>query len=211
MRRVILIATLVPFVLALGIGQAEAKGCPPPDVGDCPAEPVALRAVITGPGLDEPIVIEGPARWHSYSFQLGEMLRDPWPYGGGELGREAPAPDLRTLGPRYRIVYWFDDYRASQESFQDLYPYAPGGPMAYTGAGWPLTGPGSWWRAPAALRTSLIAYGLPASPPIDDSLSLPAAVPPGPSPLWVILVAAAGLAGLVVFGAIAGRPRRAVA
>jgi hypothetical protein len=210
MRRVILIATLVPFVFVLGAAQAEAKE----DHGG----PIFGRAVITGPGLDEPIVIEGTLFADGGASALDFLIVYTGARQGGRLdGASGPAPALEALGPRYRIAYFLDDPAREGRlignlyPFQDLYPLAPGGPLVYTGPGWPLTGPGRWASAPATLRTMLVAYGLPRGQPVGDVPTAPADVPPGPSPLWVILVAAAGLAGLVVFGAIAGRPRRAVA
>jgi hypothetical protein len=86
---------------------------------------------------------------------------------------QAPDPMLanapHTLGPRYTIVFSVPGPGGVEEIRQDLYPYAAGGPVTYTGprqtffsgrrtrGGWYVTRPG--------LKDTLVSLGLPQASP----------------------------------------------
>jgi hypothetical protein len=84
---------------------------------------------------------------------------------------QSPDPMLharpaRPLGPRYRII-WTVPAGATHVVTQDVYPYAPGGAVAYTRPGQPIfdsTTIGGWYRNPELKRT-LVSLGLPVRAP----------------------------------------------
>ncbi|CAN5261539.1 hypothetical protein BH20ACT22_BH20ACT22_18150 [soil metagenome] len=94
-----------------------------------------------------------------------------------ELSRKHPLDSpADELGPRYYLAYHMNlgaapDMRSATVAVQ-LYPYAEGGPLAYTPGGQELwSGPGSrsdsyrlpagWYRYPSALVDRMHSHGLP--------------------------------------------------
>jgi hypothetical protein len=75
------------------------------------------------------------------------------------------APPAGDLGPRYVITYSFDGQSSSIA--QDLYPYAPGGPVAYSATDGSIVGhpiQAGWHEGNSALLQVFVAWGLPATP-----------------------------------------------
>jgi hypothetical protein len=214
MRKLIVVAvTLVALMLTAG--SAMAKG---------PIGPVAGKLVITGPGLDRPVVVQEDIYWSEYglgesaeaSSGLTVVLQDlGLLQAGPEVGWYELPPDPSTLGPGYSIQEYLDEGKgldAAVPTIATLYPYAPERPFVLVSVQLPRSTAhrSLWWSAPPSLHSWLLAQGLPASPP-----ALPAdppphlAVPQAPSSLPVILFALLGLATLVTIGAVAGHRQAA--
>jgi hypothetical protein len=98
--------------------------------------------------------------------------------------QQTPNPMLPTrpagdLGPKYTIRYTVPG--PNNDTFiivQDLYPYAPSGPVTYTKPGQPIfdmTTGGGWYQAGDDLKDTLVSGGLPAARPGEssDGWSLP--------------------------------------
>jgi len=226
MKRCALVASAVAALVSLLAAPALAKGGP--DVH------VSTRAVITGPGLNGPIVVQGDVSAYGFDGfeaphnELSDQLLPDAGLGGADTGWYAFSPDPRTLGPEYGITYTFT-VSGSDEVVgvplagpgatidlsvpfrQTLYPYAPGRPLVYTPPGQFFLARqiivGQWWSAPPALRMWLVSKGLPAEP---VSVSAPAHLPSPQIPAghrysWAIVFAATALLAMVVAGAVAGR------
>jgi hypothetical protein len=216
MRKVfVLIVSLGAMMLTAG--SAMAKG---------PMGPVAGKLVISGPGLDRPIVIQEDVFWSeeygmggsagvpgglTFALQdLGLLQGDP------EIGWYVLTPDLSTLGPAYSVQEYLategQPLEATAPTTATLYPYAPERPLVQVSVQLPRsTGhTGLWWSAPPSIRSWLVARGLPALPPLAPADLPPRLVVPAAPPAFpVILFALLGLAALVAIGAIAGRRQAA--
>ena len=110
--------------------------------------PIRRYAVITGPGLSHPIVFVAPWKNSFAGFYTGEGERFLAIAGGTgalpagkeqtEAGDYVPAgvlpidevPSPAARGPRYRLT-WFSD-GLKDVAKQNIYPYAPAGPLVYT-------------------------------------------------------------------------------
>jgi hypothetical protein len=108
------------------------------------------------------------------------------------------------LGPKYTVTYTVPDGDGSPTTItQDVYPYAKPLPVAYMAPGQPIFDAettGGWYPATSALKDTLVAAGLPASPPRVSSPS------PGDSSLPPMTLALVG--GLLLLAAIAFLLRR---
>jgi hypothetical protein len=84
------------------------------------------------------------------------------------ISRPMDARPADHLGPSFRISYTFP--AAAGESgviVQDLYPYAPGGPVAYSAANASIVGHpilAGWHQGDAALLQRFVSWGLPTAP-----------------------------------------------
>jgi hypothetical protein len=209
-RPLVLMATC-GFVVLLWANPATAKG---PD-----------QATITGPGLDEPIVVSGYGKPGTGS-ELGELA------DGSGLFLVMFEPDDRRvvseapdgpLGPRYELSFRVPDGIGTGSTVrQELYPRAPGGPVTYTEAGqtvFGMTTRGGWYRTPTSFTPLLERLGVSAAAsgqPLAGPVAMPEPVdlvtaPPSGLPIAVTIVAAAVavIAG-VAFGwwrVTARRPR----
>jgi hypothetical protein len=153
MRRSVLIAALLALLIP---ATAAAKG---------PSE-----ATITGPGISlvTPLVLQGGSE--SRTTELGVLVSEsgffPQTFG------QSPSPLLRsqpkgTLGARYSVTYTVPG-PSTDTLRQDLYPYAPGGPVSFMEPGqrvWDQTTHGGWYRGSSELRTMLVRAGLPKTAP----------------------------------------------
>ena len=114
--------------------------------------------IVAGPDLTAPIVIRGADGWSMLNVS-GANYR---PY---RVFDEVPA----ELGPRYQVVYVFRHHGELLGRLrQDLYPYAPGRPFAFTPEGqkffdryWEPVKAAKGWRGSRTLETILRAHGLP--------------------------------------------------
>jgi hypothetical protein len=125
------------------------------------------RASIAGPGFHKTLSMrEGPG----YSSSAIARLTEVSGFFPSAVG-QSPDPMLHArpagpLGPRYRII-WTVPAGATHVVTQDVYPYAPGGAVAYTRPGQPIfdsTTIGGWYRNPELKRT-LVSLGLPVRAP----------------------------------------------
>ena len=174
---------MVAFVAAaalLGAPAALAKG---PSGAD-----------INGPGTGGGIHLGGNGEGGT-----GTPLGDLVTWGGffdQAYGADSFQPRSRPkgdLGPRYRVVYTLPGPDGTSTLRQDVYPYARPTPVTYMAPGQRFFGGqqslGGWYVASTALRTSLVAAGLPARTP-DTGGS-------GWWPAWAIAAA------VLVFAALA--------
>jgi hypothetical protein len=214
--RKVLVVVMTLGAMVLTAGSAMAKE---------PVGPVAGKLVITGPGLNRPIVVQEDVYWSEYgiggssgeSSGLTFIIQDlGLLQAGPEIGWYVLPPDPTTLGPAYSV----QEYLATDGTPLDsatptsatLYPYAPERPLVQVSVQLPRsTGhTGLWWSAPPSIRSWLMARGLPALPPAAPVHFPPRlVVPAAPSAVPVILFALFGLATLVTIGAIAGRRQAA--
>ncbi|MGH8937552.1 MAG: hypothetical protein ACRDXD_15050, partial [Acidimicrobiia bacterium] len=156
MRRVAVVGAAALALMALS-APAFAKG--------------PTKATIEGEGLRAPITLDGSGEPVS-----GTMLSHLTESSGvldafnqtGRLMSEVPKGDL---GLQFVITWYFPD-----PVIQEVYPYAEGGPLAYTESGQTLYGNdlgGGWHRAGPAQRDVLVEVGIP-EPPVSSSGPLPA-------------------------------------
>ncbi|MEV0612843.1 hypothetical protein AB0I81_05895 [Nonomuraea sp. NPDC050404] len=149
MRRlfVVLTVALLPLVIA---SPAAAK--------------LVERGTLTGPGLSRPIEIKpGTAAddRRLNTVRTGTAVNNTLLEGLPDVF-SARRPD-GGLGPRYRID-WYEPGVDLPVVVQYVYPYAGTRPVVHTPAQKNVVSPG-WMRAPAYLKGTLRALGLPAKPP----------------------------------------------
>jgi hypothetical protein len=129
------------------------------------------RASITGPGLREPVTIEGNGEDGSSS--LGVLATEggffSQMFGATGYGVLRARPRL-GLGPRYLVTYRVPGgNEAASTVQQDLYPYAARGPVTYMARGQTFWGTqrtvGGWVRGTPGLKEMLVHAGLPATAP----------------------------------------------
>jgi hypothetical protein len=141
-------------------------------------------AEIDGPGTGGGINISGGGE--SGGTPLGDLTQ----MGGFfalTFGQE-PDPTLASrpsgdLGPKYTITYTVPGPNNELDKLkQDVYPYAPGGPVTYMKPGQQFFGTeetrGGWFKAAPVLKDTLVQAGLPKLSPggssSDDSSFLSA-------------------------------------
>ncbi len=195
MRLRMFLAVVAAMVLGWP-GVAHAKG---------PTE-----ATIEGDSLDAPILISGAEGGSSDYWKLVEQSGFFETTFGQTPDRTLKAAPTDELGPAF-VVTWRVPYdTAAVEIREMLYPYAEGGPLAYTAPGQTFVGGqethGGWFRAPVAMTATLERLGVPlpatASAPAQPATPSPA--PPqstsGQTAWWpetgiVVLVAVALIGG----------------
>jgi hypothetical protein len=136
-RRAVLLLVLAASLVSTA-SPAAAKG----------NIPTRSYAVITGPGLSHPIVFVSPWKRSLGGFYTGEGERFLSLAGGTgalpagkeqtETGDYVPSgvlpidevPSRADRGPRYRLTWFRDGVKGVAK--QNIYPYAPGGPLVYT-------------------------------------------------------------------------------
>jgi hypothetical protein len=165
MRRFLLLATAGALAALVATTPATAKG--------------PSTASLTGPGLDHAIPIKGEGE-SGPGTPLGSLVE----LGGffPQVFQQFPDPTTRTrptgdLGPRYRIEYRVPGPNANGSKLvQDVYPYAKT-PVTYMSPGlrfWDVNRThGGWFAAGPGLKATLVAAGLPASPPTASGGSFP--------------------------------------
>jgi hypothetical protein len=122
------------------------------------------EAKITGPGLDNAIVVSGPEEDGSPMMTFADAAGFFPAVFGQQPDPMLPGRPKGDLGPRYTIEYNVPGPEGKDYSIsQDLYPYAPPSAVTYMKAGqeiFDMTTVGGWW-ADASLKDQLIALGLP--------------------------------------------------
>lgn len=160
MRRLLMGAVFVA-ILILTTSPALAKG---PE-----------GATITGPGIDEPILIKGNGE-PSSGTAFGQFVAASgfWQLvfaadGDGRDPSLLPAAPTDELGEPYTIVWHLADARVESIA----YPHAAGGSLTYIEPGVVVSGfdrttEGGWFRTPEPLAPMLDRYGVTMSAqPVD--------------------------------------------
>jgi hypothetical protein len=156
MRRFLLLATVGALAALAVTATAAAKG---------PAS-----ASLTGPGLDRAVPIKGEGE-SGTGTPLGSLVE----LGGffPQMFVQTPDSTVRTrptgdLGPRYRVAYRVPGPSGISTVVQDVYPYART-PVTYMRPGQRFWGVnhahGGWFVSGPGLKATLVAAGLPKSPP----------------------------------------------
>jgi hypothetical protein len=187
MRRFLLLATAGALAASVATAPAAAKG--------------PSTASLTGPGLGQALPIKGEGE-AGPGTPLGSLVE----LGGffPQVFLQVPDSTTRTrppgnLGPRYRVEYRVPGPNGNESKLvQDVYPYAKT-PVTYMSSGQRFWGVnrthGGWFIAGPGLKATLVAAGLPESPPSGSSGSVP----------WVWI--AAGVLAAVVLLALVLRRR----
>src|SRR5919108_43179 len=125
-------------------------------------------ASIDGPGSGGGINISGDGE--SGGSPLGDLTQQAG-FFPASFGQE-PSPMLSSrpqgdLGPKYTITYTVPGPNNETDTLkQDLYPYAPNGPVTYMKPGQKFFGTeqtrGGWFQAGPELKKTLVSAGLPA-------------------------------------------------
>src|SRR4051794_21846847 len=237
MKRTLAVAVVTAAVLAAMAWPASAKGEGP------------VGATISGPGIDGPTTpgsgggSTGGGSGHTPGAAIGtiEIISKQGfePMGNNPLWRlatfsglvtscsscasfiDTSAPkDRSALGLEYRVTYYSG--KCCKDSVrQVLYPYAPGGPVAYTtndaGKGFFLSQHHvGWWHADGRMgvlfRRMLQGLGFPkanpvATAPVAGSAAAAEVTSSQAGNAWRVPLAAGLLALLLVLGAAAARPK----
>jgi hypothetical protein len=156
MRRFLLLATAGALVGLVATAPAAAKG--------------PSTASLTGPGLDHAVPVKGEGEGGS-GTPLGSLVE----LGGffPQMFLQVPDSTTRTrpsgnLGPRYRMMYRVPGPNGISTVVQDVYPYAKT-PVTYMRPNQHFWGSnrthGGWFVSGLGLKATLVAAGLPESPP----------------------------------------------
>jgi hypothetical protein len=156
MRRFPLLATVGALAALLVTAPAAAKG--------------PTSASLTGPGLDRAVPVKGEGE-SGTGTPLGSLVE----LGGffPQMFVQIPDSTVRTrptgdLGPRYRVAYRVPGPNGISTVVQDVYPYAKT-PVTYMRPGQRFWGVnhahGGWFVSGPGLKATLVAAGLPKSPP----------------------------------------------
>jgi hypothetical protein len=146
---------------------------------------LALPAAAFGKGPSE-AVMSGPGGGDGISFpgdgESGEILLGYMAQQAGFFAAtfaQQPDPMLAgrpngDLGPKYTITYTVPGPGNELDKLrQDVYPYAPGGPVTYMEPGQSFFGTertrGGWFQATPQLKKTLVAAGLPSRPKAASS------------------------------------------
>ena len=156
MRRFLLLATFGALAALAVTATATAKG--------------PTSASLTGPGLDRAVPVKGEGE-SGTGTPLGSLVE----LGGffPQMFVQTPDSTVRTrptgdLGPRYRVAYRVPGPNGISTVVQDVYPYAKT-PVTYMRPGQRFWGVdhahGGWFVSGPGLKVTLVAAGLPKSPP----------------------------------------------
>lgn len=164
MRRSLLLAAAGALAALVAAAPAAAKG--------------PSTASLTGPGLARAIPIKGEGEMGA-GTPLGSLVE----LGGffPQMFLETPDPTLQArptgdLGPRFRVVYRVPGPHGVSTVVQDVYPYART-PVTHMSPGQRFWGSsrthGGWFVSGPGLKTTLVAAGLPESPPPQPGAAFP--------------------------------------
>ena len=164
MRKLLPLAILGALAALVATAPAAAKG--------------PSTASLTGPGLDHALPVKGEGE-SGPGTPLGSLVE----LGGffPQVFLQVPDPTKRTrpagdLGPRYRITYRVPGPHGTSTLVQDVYPYAKT-PVTYMSPDQRFWGVnhthGGWFVAGPGLKVTLVAAGLPESPPAGGDGSFP--------------------------------------
>ena len=158
MRKLLVLAAGGVLAALVATAPATAKG--------------PSSASVTGPGLDRAVPVQGEAEMGT-GTPLGSLVE----LGGFFPQMFVQAPDSTTptrpsgdLGPSYRVVYRVPGPHGISTVVQDVYPYAKT-PVTYMRPGQRFWGVnhthGGWFVSGPGLKATLVAAGLPKSPPVS--------------------------------------------
>ena len=164
MRRLLQLASIGALAALVATAPAAAKG--------------PSTASLSGPGLARAVPNNGDGE-SGPGTPLGSLVE----LGGffPQMFLEVPDPTIRTrpagdLGPRYRVVYGVPGSDGTSTVVQDVYPYAKT-PVTYMTPDQRFWGSnrthGGWFVAGPGLKATLVAAGLPESPPAAGGGSFP--------------------------------------
>jgi hypothetical protein len=164
MRKLLPLAIVGALAALVATAPAAAKG--------------PSTASLTGPGLDHALPVKGEGE-SGPGTPLGSLVE----LGGffPQVFLQVPDPTKRTrpagdLGPRYRITYRVPGPHETSTLVQDVYPYAKT-PVTYMSPDQRFWGVnhthGGWFVAGPGLKVTLVAAGLPQSPPAGGDGSFP--------------------------------------
>jgi hypothetical protein len=164
MRKLLPLAIVGALAALVATAPAAAKG--------------PSTASLTGPGLDHALPVKGEGE-SGPGTPLGSLVE----LGGffPQVFLQVPDPTRRTqptgdLGPRYRITYRVPGPHGTSTLVQDVYPYAKT-PVTYMSPDQRFWGVnhthGGWFVAGPGLKVTLVAAGLPQSPPAGGDGSFP--------------------------------------
>ena len=165
MRKLLLLAVVGALSALVATAPAAAKG--------------PSTASLSGPGLDRALPVKGDGE-SGPGTSLGSLVE----LGGffPQVFLQVPDPTKRTrpagdLGPRYRITYRVPGPNGGAGTLvQDVYPYAKT-PVTYMKPNQRFWGVnhthGGWFVAGPGLKVTLVAAGLPESPPAGGDASFP--------------------------------------
>lgn len=167
----------------------------------------ASKASLRGPTVNGTLVIPGDG--DSGGTPLGDLTSHSG-YFSGVFGQDPLHPMLASapkgpLGPAYRVTYVVPGPNGSASKVrQTLYPYAAGGAVSYMRPGqyvWEgQTTVGGWYRGGPALKSDLVALGLPVKAPRGGGFGVPASLIGG-------LAAGAAALALLIFAVLRLRRR----
>jgi hypothetical protein len=203
---------IAAFLMVLA-GPAFAKGPGVEEYG---------QLLVSGPGLPQPIQLEGVLAFGPY----GEAMTAPdadskafsaFVMGAGLIPNDTGYFGLEptgALGPRYVVTVRLTMPEAASVT-QDLYPFAEGGPVFFNRPGQTALGSErflpSWWYPPAGVLSVLTARGLPVSPraiPVPATKKVPSPIlDAGSSRVWIVVGVIGAMTLLLVGAAFVGRQR----
>ena len=164
MRKLLLAASVGALAALVATAPAAAKG--------------PSTASLSGPGLDRAVPINGEGE-SGTGTPLGSLVE----LGGffPQVFLQVPDPTKQArpagdLGPRYRITYRVPGPHGTSTLVQDVYPYAktPVTHMSRDQRFWGVNRThGGWFVAGPGLKVTLVAAGLPDSPPAEGDTSFP--------------------------------------
>lgn len=127
----------------------------------------------------------------------------------------SPPKDRAPLGPVYRVTYYEGQVGHRTTAHQLMYPFAPGGPWAYTAPGgnvWFVNATGGWRHTEGRMGLLFLRLlndvGVPKQNPVPVAAAdeVGGASRNGSAP-WRLPVAIAAMIALLALGAVAARPR----
>lgn len=187
--------------------------------------PFAIASPAQAKGERGRVMISGPALGSAITLRHGDAFT--YIEGSGWYQAKWDAPNINgrlqpaaDLGPAYDAIFTLGPECPGERVAQTLFPYAPGGPQIFTGAGQALCGmepPAGYWPAPVGLLRMLVERGL---PPAEAARSVaPSAAPTGAVSIgdgsaptgggrWAVAAAVTLVVGAVVASAVFSRSRR---
>lgn len=134
------------------------------------------EAVISGPGGGDGGGMTFTGDGEGGGTPLGDLTMQAgfFPASFGQQPDPMLASRPRDLGPKYTITYSVPGPNNELDKLrQDVYPYAPGGPVTYMAPGQSFFGTertrGGWFQAAPQLKATLVAAGLPSRPTAGTS------------------------------------------
>jgi hypothetical protein len=213
MKRFLATGIGVAALVVVLAGPALAKG---------PGEEIFGQLLVSGPGLSQPIQLEGMLAFGPYGEEMTAPDADSKAFSAFVMGAGLIPNDrgyfglepTGDLGPRFVATVRLTKPDAAYVT-QDLYPFAEGGPVFFNRPGQTGLFGGrflpAWWYPPRGVLSILTPKGFPVSPaaiPAPAITKVPAPIlDTGTSRVWIIVGVIGAMTLLVVGGAFAGRQR----